>query len=365
MGVVTNLLSTAPTGFWPNIINFFSNLVGNYAFGIILLTLAIKIIMLPIDFFNRKSMLKNAEITNKLQPEMDRIKTVYKDQQVQNAKIKELYDKNKVNPMGMCGPMLICLLLSVVIFFTLFSGLNSMANYKIVNQYETLQTSYISVISDYDSQIQAIYNDETKSEEEKDSAKNELIYSWVTTINENAELKAEAQKRVDEKYKEVKDSFLWIKNVWVSDTPWSKAVPDFNSYAKLAKLNNTETEREENKIVYNSVMSSISDSESVNGYLILTVLTAVATMAAQYLSSKANKKKTDQVQQSTNKLTMIIFPIIMGLFTLLYNAVFSIYILVGQIFTIATTPLITKIINVIDKKKAQKESENSNRMKRI
>ena len=112
-------------------------------------------------------------------------------------------------------------------------------------------------------------------------------------------------------------------------------------------------------------MSSISVSNSVNGYLILTILTAGFTVVAQYLSGRSNKKKSDDMQQSTNKAMLIIFPIIMGLFTLLYNSVFSLYILVGQIFTIATTPIITKIINVIDKKKQQKQQENINRMKRI
>ena len=370
MGIITHLLSSAPVGFWPNIINFFSNLVHNYAFGIILLTLVIKIVMLPVDFINRKVTLKNTEITRTLQPEMNRIKTTYKDPQVQNAKIKELYDKNHFNPLGLCGPMLVCFALSIVIFFTLFSGLNSMANYKIVNQYEQLQTSYISVINDSETSLSAIDAMEDKTEEEKAALKNELIISWVKEINmtENESLKAEAQRRVNEKYSEIKDSFLWIKNVWVADVPWAKAIPDFNSYAKLAKLTDEEKTNEDTKNSYEAVMLSIESSNSVNGFLLLTILTVGATVLTQWLNGRNSKKKQElnaQNQVNPNKGMMIIFPLIMGIFTLMYNSVFSLYILVGQLFSIATTPLITKIIEIIDNKKEQKKLNNSNRMKRI
>lgn len=363
MGIV-NLLSTAPSGFWPNIINFFGK-VGNYALGIILLTLAIKIVMLPIDFFNRKISLKNTEITRTLQPEMDRIKATYKDPQVQNAKIKELYDKNHFNPIGMCLPMLLCTAISLVIFFTLCSGLNSMANYKIVNQYEQLQLAYISVDESYQTRLDEIEAKDITAEAKLDE-KNQLIISIINDIAQDDTKKQEAENRVNTKYDEIKDSFLWIKNVWVADVPWAKAIQTFDSYASMAKLAEDD-KTEDAKSAYNSVMTSIESSDSANGYLLLTILTAGLTLLSQWFNGRGSKKKqtSGQPQQNTNKGMMIIFPILLGIFTLMYNSVFSLYILVGQLFQIATTPLISKIIDVLDKKKAQKNSENSNRMKRI
>ena len=59
-------------------------------------------------------------------------------------------------------------------------------------------------------------------------------------------------------------------------------------------------------------------------------------------------------QASTGKAMMIVFPIIMLVFTLSYNSIFALYIVAGQLFTMATTPLISKLIEIADTKKEKK-----------
>ena len=53
--VNVNLLATAPQGVWESIIGAFNGAFLNYALAVIMLTLCIKILLLPTDFLNKKT----------------------------------------------------------------------------------------------------------------------------------------------------------------------------------------------------------------------------------------------------------------------------------------------------------------------
>lgn len=50
---------TEPTGVWEKIIMWFNTGIPNYGWAIIIFTLALKTVLLPLDFFNRKMTEKN------------------------------------------------------------------------------------------------------------------------------------------------------------------------------------------------------------------------------------------------------------------------------------------------------------------
>ena len=54
---------------------------------------------------------------------------------------------------------------------------------------------------------------------------------------------------------------------------------------------------------------------------------------------------------------MILLPAIMIYITLIYNAVFGVYILVSSLVSTAATPLINWVINIIEKKKQLKQEK--------
>ena len=343
MAFIGSLLISAPTGMWPSIINVF-NSVGNYAWGIILLTICIKLVMSPLDFFNKKVTRKNAKMQAVLQPEMAKIQKQYgHDKNLYNQKLSELYKKNNFNIMGSCVFMLVNLILTLVIFLTLWGSLNSMANFKISDQYNQLETVYNQT-----------YTETQGTEEEK-------------IISANSAVKI--------KYDEIKDSWLWIENVWVSETPWTNSIPDFNSYLSMIGnkveiieegkpvLKNfselTEDQQEEIKANYEKVMNPLRESVNrVNGYLILPILAIGTSLLAQFLMqyrvSKKNKSE-NAVAQPTNKVLLIVLPLIMGLFTLFYNSVFAIYIITGQIISIITAPIIDLIIDKVEAREEKKK----------
>lgn len=363
--MVNLILAVMPTGLWEKIIFAFNGAVKNYALAIILLTLVIKLVLFPIDFINRRSTAKMTQVQTKLQPKMQEIQRKYPDKNIQNQKIGELYQKEGFNPMGSCVTMLVAMVVTMAVFFGLFGGLNAMASYKIVDQYEQLQKAYVAdyVTEEYNKDIYSLTDEEFQAEI------NNYIYEVYDPANDSANYEiriATANQAVAAKYEDVRESFLWIKNVWIADTPFARAIPSFDSYAQTAGLTfENETKKSESKNAYNAVMGELEKTQGVNGYFILAILAGVSTFLSQYLMTKKKKQKDNfytkqqenqpiTPQASTGKAMMIVFPIIMLVFTLSYNSIFALYIVVSQLFSMATTPLISKLIEIADKKKEKK-----------
>lgn len=89
------------------------DLVGNWGWAIVLMTLIIRIILFPATYKGMISMNKLKDLA----PKMKEIQTKYKkDPQKMNAQIMELYRKHNANPMGGCLPILI----QIPIFFAMY-----------------------------------------------------------------------------------------------------------------------------------------------------------------------------------------------------------------------------------------------------
>lgn len=106
--------------------------------------------------------------TTKIQPQMTALQKKYaNDKDTLNRKMSELYKKEKINPLSSCLPML----LTMPILFAVWAALRMMANEQMVQQvFDILQ------------------------------GKEPVMESW-----------------------------LWVKNLWMPDSPFSAAWPDLNS----------------------------------------------------------------------------------------------------------------------------------------
>jgi len=86
------------------ILTFFYELTGDYAYSIILFAAAIKLSLLYFSNQQYKSM----AAMQRLQPEMKKLQDKYKKEQEKlNEKMMELWKVHKVNPLGGCLPLLI------------------------------------------------------------------------------------------------------------------------------------------------------------------------------------------------------------------------------------------------------------------
>ena len=83
---------------------FFHSITGSWAFSIVLLTAALRLMMYPLNAWSTRSMLKMQQIG----PMVSAIQEKYKkDPKKMQTEVMNLYREQKVNPMSGCVPMLI------------------------------------------------------------------------------------------------------------------------------------------------------------------------------------------------------------------------------------------------------------------
>jgi YidC/Oxa1 family membrane protein insertase len=116
-----------------NILVYFYKLFGNYGLAIIGLTIITQLITFPLTYSSIKSAIK----MRKLQPQIQLIQKLYKDDPKRlNMEIMNFYKEKKVNPFGGCLP----LLLQIPIFWALFTMLR--------NTYDLRGASFVLWIKD-------------------------------------------------------------------------------------------------------------------------------------------------------------------------------------------------------------------------
>ena len=102
------------------IMRWFHSITGNWGFSIILLTLLVRAVMFYPSLKSMVSMRRMQTKMAAMQPRLDTIKKMYKDDaQKLNAEMMKLYKEYGVNPLGGCLPML----LQIPIFFALYGTL--------------------------------------------------------------------------------------------------------------------------------------------------------------------------------------------------------------------------------------------------
>lgn len=334
----TLYLATKPTDMWSKIIFGLDNGIGNYIWTIIVVTLLIKIFLLPFDFLQQRSNRKITKLNATLQPKMDAIKKQYaSNPQMMNQKLAELQRKEGSAMGRSCIVMLIYMVLNLTIFFTFCGSMASISQYMIKQQYEDLSATYDQVYS-------------VVMEENTDLTEEEKL-TLATT---------QAQEAVLNKYEDTQVPFLWIKSIWQPDTNTSPVL-SYQNY-----LSNTKTSEEDlTEERYMAVMGKVIEEYKTtwNGYYILPILSAVILFISSQMSvwiGKAFAKKRKTVYATpTNKLMIILLPLLMSLFTLFYNAGFAIYIVASGLIGMIFTPIMTVIIEVLEDKKNQKQ-KNTN-----
>jgi YidC/Oxa1 family membrane protein insertase len=94
-------------------LSFFYDVVPSYGFAILLLTITVRLVLLPLTIKQTRSM----HAMQKIQPQIKELQRRYKgDRQKLNEEMMKLYKEHQVNPLGGCLP----LLLQLPVFFALF-----------------------------------------------------------------------------------------------------------------------------------------------------------------------------------------------------------------------------------------------------
>ena len=100
------------------VLAFFYDVIPTYGVAIILLTIAVRIVLLPLGIKQTRSM----QAMQKLQPKVKELQRKYKgNRQKLTEEMQKLYKEHQVNPLGGCLP----LLLQLPVFFALYQVLTS------------------------------------------------------------------------------------------------------------------------------------------------------------------------------------------------------------------------------------------------
>jgi YidC/Oxa1 family membrane protein insertase len=114
-------------------LRMFYQIAPNYGVAIILLTVIVRLLVLPMSIKGQRSMMR----MQRLQPQVEKIREKFKDDKERlNKEMVELYKRNHVNPMGGCLPMVI----QLPVFFGLY--------YALLNAIELRQAPFIGWIKD-------------------------------------------------------------------------------------------------------------------------------------------------------------------------------------------------------------------------
>ena len=310
--------------------------INNYAVTIIIFTILIKLVVMPLNLKSRKS----TQRMQLIQPKMQALQEKYKnDQEKLNQKLQELYRKEGVSPMGGCLPMII----SMFVLFAMFYALRVFANEQLVTQF--------------------------------------LTFYHNPTIDPST----------------LTDSFLWIRNLWMPDSPFATYMPDVKSLqlveievwndisAKLAAAGTIPqalnfADRDAMMAFINDVVTPFVASDVYapyvapvtglgnlsilgiirftifkegNGWFVLPLLSVLSQLVMQKLTMQQTQMDTNQAGSQKTMLYVMTF---MSLyFCAIYNSAFALYWVISNIYAIVENIAFTKYFESQDRKAATAE----------
>lgn len=165
------------------------------------------------------------------------------------------------------------------------------------------------------------------------------------------------------KYREEEESFLWIQNIWQTDSAMAHPVyGDYKSFNTKYNLSGYTSDEQQ----YANLTAKLGVEKSKpNGYFILIALTIGTSFLMQWISTKSNKaqmelQNVDGTGMQTQKMMMWMMPIMMAFFAFMYTAAFSLYIIMSSLTSAGTTVLINQIVDIqLKREKKKKDTEKS------
>ena len=105
------------------VLNFIYGLVNNYGLAIILFTILLRLIMLPMNLKQQKTMKKTA----KLQGKMKELQDKYSNDPVRlNEEVRNMYKEEKMNPLSGCLTSILQIIIIISIFYLVSNPLTYM-----------------------------------------------------------------------------------------------------------------------------------------------------------------------------------------------------------------------------------------------
>ena len=295
-----------------------------------------------------------------------------------------LYKKEGYSQFAACLPTLFTL----IFFIVVINAFTQYSTYTKIDTFNQMATAYTVSVSENEYVETKKYNEVEYKEvidgvevtktriEFADNGEKEGFFFDDSQGDYKELVVKPAQDAAAKKYFEVSENakFLWVENIWIQDLPWKKAFISKEDY-----LNSTFTYSKgcsseqiktgiKSEAVYDVLMGSEllkEEKNKPNGYLILVVLSIGTMLLSQLIMTKSQKAQMElqtvdgmngQAAQTTKMMTWMM-PIMFGVFSFMYTASFSLYLIVSTVFSTFSTLIINKIVEKSFEKKLIKEEE--------
>jgi YidC/Oxa1 family membrane protein insertase len=342
-----------PTHFIARFMLYLNDGIGIFGWTVVAFTVIIKLILSPLDIWQKHISRKNAKAMERMKPQLEALGEKYAEdkaryQQEQMA----LYKREKYSMFGACLPTIVTL----VVFIVMFAGFREMVGYQYARDYKNSYDVFVSAM-----------NDELKDEM---AAAGETDFKYLPSTEANAvaykEAVDKAQTAVYNSYYSDAQTrtrnFLWIKNVFVGDN-WKEAVPTFLqvsgqdgfSTARLKGLT-----KDEYELVMGKVLGTGGWNEKKgtwNGWLMLPLFSILLSVVSQKLMSKGTAAPPSptgpggkDAAAANMKMMQWTMPIMVGVFGLLYSAAFALYMFMSSFVAIAFQAIFAVAGKIMDKR---------------
>ena len=193
----------------------------------------------------------------------------------------------------------------------------------------------------------------------------------------SAFLKDKAQDAVVVAYEEqVKSStsFLWIKNIWVTDASYKHPVLNYTDFKAEVSREEFETEQGNESLdtikkyttvyedsAYEAITGKLDVQKSqANGYFILVLLSIGTILLQQWITMRSQKEQqqfssVDGQGASQQKMMMIIMTGMFAIFSFMYSSAFSIYMITSNVLSLVSLLVINRLVDKSLEKKAEKQ----------
>lgn len=340
-----------------NVITWFINLVADVGVGIMLFTLALKLITLPLDIFSRASMKKNALKMEMMRGDLEKLQKQYaNNKQLYQQKMMALYKKNGYSAFSACLPTIVTLVFFFIVIgafnsyskqtdFQVFKDMGSAYDAKLTQTIENNGNSVVYSENDecylinldfvlnekgYRNYFDVIENMSATDENRYILRSNltaeevEFVKTYLDIKDENFTLNDDNRKansvnfvkKVAEKYEEeyiLKDArkaaaetyeknrsksvvFPWVKNLWVVDSPFKPAIPtytDLSSTLYGKSGNPAFTEEKYNELTADLGKYKQTGFGKGNGLYILVALSILTMLASTLIMNKTQKTQME------------------------------------------------------------------------
>lgn len=340
-----------------NVITWFINLVADVGVGIMLFTLALKLITLPLDIFSRASMKKNALKMEMMRGDLEKLQKQYaNNKQLYQQKMMALYKKNGYSAFSACLPTIVTLVFFFIVIgafnsyskqtdFQVFKDMGSAYDARLTQTIENNGNSVVYSENDecylinldfvlnekgYRNYFDVIENMSATDENRYILKSNltpeevEFVKTYLGIKDDNFTLNDDNRKansvnfvkKVAEKYEEeyiLKDArkaaaetyeknrsksvvFPWVKNLWVVDSPFKPAIPTYTdlSTTLYGKSGNPAFTEEK----YNELTADLGKYKQTgfgkgNGLYILVALSILTMLASTLIMNKTQKTQME------------------------------------------------------------------------